>query len=205
MKGRLGLVALLAGLVGSVWLLHRLGPAFPTSALTEGPLEAALGAAARLAGLAIAYWLVASTLIYAMAVLAKLPLRWLTPLTWGPVRRLVEKAVASGLALTLSLPAGAGTVDPAYVPVAPITSAPSTTETIPDVGGVSDVVVKPGDNMWKLAEAHLERLTGEPVADQVIAPYWVKVIEANQDRIRSGNPDLIFPGEILVLPAWEPT
>ena len=203
MKGRLGLVALLASLVGSIWLLHRLAPALPLSALAEGPLELALGTAARLVGLAVAYWLIASTLIYAVAVLAKLPLRWLTPLTWAPVRRLVERAVASGLALSLSLPAGASTVAPGYVPVAPITSAP-TTESPAQIGQFSDVVIRPGDNMWKLAEAHLERLAGRPVADHEIAPYWVKVIEANRDRIRSGDPDLIFPGEVLVLPAWEP-
>jgi hypothetical protein len=40
----------------------------------------------------------------------------------------------------------------------------------------------------------------EPTAAE-ITPVWVEVIAANRDRLRSGDPDLIFPGEIVVLPA----
>jgi hypothetical protein len=31
--------------------------------------------------------------------------------------------------------------------------------------------------------------------------YWTRVLDANRGALRSGNPDLIFPGESVVLPA----
>jgi hypothetical protein len=33
-----------------------------------------------------------------------------------------------------------------------------------------------------------------------VAEYWAKVVEANRDRLESGDPDLIFPKEKVVLP-----
>lgn len=59
--------------------------------------------------------------------------------------------------------------------------------------GAASVVVERGDHLWKISERHLER--GLPVA-----PYWRKVIETNTSRLRSGDPDLIFPGEVIELP-----
>ena len=32
---------------------------------------------------------------------------------------------------------------------------------------------------------------------------WVEVVDANRSSIRSGDPDLIFPGEQVTLPAVE--
>jgi nucleoid-associated protein YgaU len=54
--------------------------------------------------------------------------------------------------------------------------------------------------MWSLAEDRLRMALGREPADHEIGPYWRKVVEENQDRIRSGDPDLIFPGEVLVMP-----
>jgi nucleoid-associated protein YgaU len=62
------------------------------------------------------------------------------------------------------------------------------------------VVVKPGDHMWSLAKARLRDSLGRLPTDAEISPYWRRVIEANQARIRSGDADLIFPGEVLILP-----
>jgi hypothetical protein len=64
-----------------------------------------------------------------------------------------------------------------------------------------EVEVQPGDNMWRLAESHLALTLGRPPSSSEVAPYWRRVVEANRGLIRSGNPDLIFPGEVLVLPA----
>lgn len=62
--------------------------------------------------------------------------------------------------------------------------------------------VVPGDSFWRIAavrvEAHLRRVP-EP---SEIATYWRALIAANEDRLAvPGNPDLIFPGDQLVLPA----
>ena len=58
--------------------------------------------------------------------------------------------------------------------------------------------------MWGLAEQRLSSVRGREVLDPEIAPYWTEVIAANLARIRSGDPDLIFPGEVLVLPPIDP-
>jgi hypothetical protein len=68
----------------------------------------------------------------------------------------------------------------------------------------TEVVVRAGDHMWALAERRLGILRGRSVSDSEIAPYWLEVVAANLATIRSGDPDLIFPGEVLVLPAVDP-
>ena len=48
---------------------------------------------------------------------------------------------------------------------------------------------------------HALRLVGAPPADREIGPYWLAVIAANQDRLPDpGNPNLLFPGDVIVLP-----
>jgi hypothetical protein len=241
MRRRLGLVIVLSALLAATYLLRALQPTFPVSALGGGSLEVALGAAARLVGLAIAYWLLASAVLYSLASLARLPraLRAISPFTWRPLRRLIDGGLASSVAIAMALPATA-TVAPGYVPVPASDPPPETTSTIlsiettrtPTTAVISPpvdilylpiepaavpvpvstadretvetehVVVMPGDNMWLLAERRLRGVLGREAGDHEVAPYWLAVIGANRDRIRSGDPDLIFPGEVLVLPAW---
>jgi nucleoid-associated protein YgaU len=62
-------------------------------------------------------------------------------------------------------------------------------------------VVKPGDNLWQIARAELIRARGtERPDDAEIAPYWRRVITANRATLRSGDPSLIFPGEVVAVP-----
>jgi nucleoid-associated protein YgaU len=77
---------------------------------------------------------------------------------------------------------------PDYLPIVLETGAPTT------------AVVEKGDHLWGISASHLEeRLTRAPNPAE-ITPYWREVIEVNRDRLRSGDPDLIFPGETVVLP-----
>ena len=63
------------------------------------------------------------------------------------------------------------------------------------------VTVRRGDHLWSLSQQHLERVLGRsPLGEHEIARYWVRVIEANRVTIRSGDPDLIYPGETIQLP-----
>ncbi len=62
------------------------------------------------------------------------------------------------------------------------------------------VVVK-GDNFWIIAESQLAAVTGGSPTNFQIASYWRQLVDANHSSIASGNPDLIYPGEQLVLPA----
>ncbi len=60
-----------------------------------------------------------------------------------------------------------------------------------------------GDNLWTIARDHLAKApsggSGEPT-NREVAEYWAKVVEANRDRLASGDPDLIYPGEEITLP-----
>jgi hypothetical protein len=56
-------------------------------------------------------------------------------------------------------------------------------------------VVVPGENLWTIAAARLG--TRRAAA---IAPYWRRVVERNRPTLRSGDPNLIYPGEVIALP-----
>jgi nucleoid-associated protein YgaU len=64
----------------------------------------------------------------------------------------------------------------------------------------STVVVKPGDHLWKISAYRLTGELGRDASDGEVWPYWRAVIETNVSRLRSGDPDLIYPGEVVELP-----
>lgn len=65
-------------------------------------------------------------------------------------------------------------------------------------------VVK-GDNLWTISARHLrDAHPDRTVASDEIAIYWRRVIELNTPSLASGDPNLIYPGEQIVLPALEP-
>ena len=78
----------------------------------------------------------------------------------------------------------------------PLLAAPTT----PDRSSYVVYTVQPGDDMWSIATAHLSRHRDKAPSVADIAALWMETIEINRDRIRSGNPDLIFPGEALLVP-----
>jgi len=59
--------------------------------------------------------------------------------------------------------------------------------------------VVPGDHMWHIAEKTLER-SGRIPSLESTAKYWRQLIAANQTTV-GADPNLIYPGQILVLPA----
>lgn len=74
------------------------------------------------------------------------------------------------------------------------------TPTTPTTTSTSYTVVS-GDNFWAIAKAHVQANLGHEPTNAEVANYWVKLIDANKANIRSGDPDLIFPGEVFTLPA----
>jgi nucleoid-associated protein YgaU len=64
----------------------------------------------------------------------------------------------------------------------------------------ASVVVQPGDHLWKISTEHLSHLLGRDPADAEIHPYWREVIVENVPELRSGDADLIYPGEVVRLP-----
>ena len=63
--------------------------------------------------------------------------------------------------------------------------------------------VQPGDNMWTITAAYLTEVLGQCPSNAQISEVWRAAMDLNRDSIRSRNVDLIFPGELLTLPAVE--
>jgi nucleoid-associated protein YgaU len=72
---------------------------------------------------------------------------------------------------------------------------------IANSGADTTVIVAKGDHLWKISGHHLHSVLGRPATNTEISPYWRRVVDTNRSNLRSGNPDLIYPGEIVTLPA----
>jgi hypothetical protein len=80
---------------------------------------------------------------------------------------------------------------------------PAPAPAAPDTADDDDVVVVEGDNLWTIAAARIARTSGRSPADipdAEVAPYWIRVCDENRARLASGDPNLIVPGERIVLP-----
>lgn len=68
----------------------------------------------------------------------------------------------------------------------------------------SSYTVVKGDNLWTISAAHLEATFPDRLTEaDEISVYWRRVIEVNTPNLTSGDPNLIYPGEVIVLPAIE--
>jgi len=102
-------------------------------------------------------------------------------------------AVSTALVLVGSVAAAEPAGPHGFVPVA-----------AGDAENPGAVVVEPGDHLWKISQAELARRLGRSVGPDEVALYWLSVIDANHDSLRSGDPDLIYPGEVITLPSPSP-
>lgn len=76
--------------------------------------------------------------------------------------------------------------------------APAAAPTVSAGGGAQERVVERGDNLWELTEAQLVATgTPDPTNAQIVDQLGV-VIDANTPPIV--DPDLIYPGQVVVLP-----
>lgn len=250
----LPLLGLLAAATAAVALLHALGDqpwarvetGEPSRWLAATPPVEALMAVLRLVGLALGWWLLATTTATATATLARAERlgRLVRPLTWAPARRAADRAVAAGVSVVLvasgvpswaneAAPPPPALSEPAAVDRAPAGDGerdgppdPGNADGPPDPGnadGPADVgtpaatadprsndesarthKVAVGESLWVIAAEDLAAHRGLPateLGEAAVAAHWRAVIEANADRLRSGDPDLVFPGEQLRLPA----
>ena len=90
-------------------------------------------------------------------------------------------------------------------PTAPAQAVPPTLPSPPSAPsptGTRHMVVS-GEHLWSIASNHLATGSGKDASDLTaadIAPYWSRVVELNRSRLRSGNPNLVYPGEVVDLP-----
>lgn len=92
--------------------------------------------------------------------------------------------------------------DHTMIPPAPLDHLRPTDPSPPPTAGTPDLhVVVPGDSFWRIAAQRVEAHLGRPPSAREVATYWKVLVEANADRLAvPGNPDLIFPGDEVVLP-----
>lgn len=103
--------------------------------------------------------------------------------------RIVEPGPPSGIATMRVIEAA--DVPPSETTSAPEAPMPSAQPT------VQTHLVAPGDHLWSIAEVHLAEHLGHQPNEAEVAPYWRDLIAANPQVT---NPDLIFPGQTLVVP-----
>lgn len=72
----------------------------------------------------------------------------------------------------------------------------------PDGARTGEHTVAPGESFWSIAED----VAGEGASLEAVTSVWVDLLAANADRlVEPGNPDLIVPGQVLVLPGSAPS
>jgi len=122
-----------------------------------------------------------------------------------PVRPLAVALVMASLLAAISRPRPAtATVAPPIVrladePVPDVVDAPVLEQTESDAPAGDVYVVEPGDSLWRIAGRTLARRTGTDPSNAEIARFWPSIFRANQSTIGE-NPNLIFPGQHLVIP-----
>ena len=91
------------------------------------------------------------------------------------------------------------TTPAAQFAAAQVGAAPGSSPAVPS----TNYTVQSGDNLWAIAEQHLAAEQGSSPAAAAHSAYWRRLVTANQPTLRSGDPNLIYPGEIITLPAIE--
>lgn len=76
---------------------------------------------------------------------------------------------------------------------------PEAADSVGPATALTHVVVS-GEHFWSIAERRLLDVLGGPASVAQITDYWVRLVRFNQASLRSGDPDLIHPGEVIVLP-----
>lgn len=192
-------------LVGSIPFLRTPGFDLPSWHLwlATTPPQDAIASLLRLVALGCTWWLLAGTGLHLAARLTRIPglvraTRWTTP---QAVRRLIDRAVALSFVATLAggsaALAGGG---PPPVPLPVVSPQPAPMPAAPPAQRPPDHhTVRAGDNLWSIAAGHLAD-RGITLSNGRIAPYWRDLVQENRATLRSGDPDLIFPGETVSLP-----
>jgi hypothetical protein len=65
----------------------------------------------------------------------------------------------------------------------------------------SEWIVRPGDNLWSIAEQTLAAAWDDSPGDRQVAGYWMTVIAVNRSRLpEPSDPSLLFAGDVILLP-----
>jgi hypothetical protein len=218
----IGAVVLLHRLGELSWL--RLPGSDLTGWLAVNPPVETIVALTRPFALVAAVWLLFTTVLYGAAHASGRPIATaVAKLTFPPARRLIDGAAVFGMsALIAAGPSPALAVEspvPHLVPESPTREEHASTsivalervgwlraaETTPVVEDTATAersptyTVRKGDSLWSIASGRLNESLDTPNRAE-LARYWRSVVALNAARLRSGDPDLIFPGEVIEFP-----
>jgi nucleoid-associated protein YgaU len=91
-------------------------------------------------------------------------------------------------------------VDPSPVPDSPTVSMSIAGAEAVEPPSTGTWVVEPGDSFWSIADEIVTDRLGRAPSDAEVAAYWSVLVAANADRLVTGDPDVIYPGQQLLLP-----
>ncbi len=81
------------------------------------------------------------------------------------------------------------------------TSPAAAPESVPAQADDETWTVAPGDSFWSIATDTLRDTRGGEPSDDEVLSYWHALLDANEDNLAvPGNPDLLFAGQVVVLP-----
>jgi hypothetical protein len=207
LRHHLGAPPLTSWADASTWYDH-LGPAAAVMACVR---LAAMVASAWLA-LATALQLVASVAdVHALRQIADLVSpRWLQRIGHGLASASLSAGLTLGTPPLVVAPVSVVQVQPAdetsgegIAVMRPLEAGAATTTTMTTTTtspAEEIVVVTPGSSCWSLAEQALVDRLGRPPSESEVRRLWALVVAANVERFSTGDPDLIFPGQQLLIP-----
>jgi outer membrane biosynthesis protein TonB len=111
----------------------------------------------------------------------------------GPRRESAAGSTASPGAIPATAPPAAPTRQEAPTSPQPVASSPA--DPGRNLGGKSSYVVRPGDCLWHIAAAVLPAGSDTQAIGDKVKELW----RMNEDRIGTGDPNLIYPGTELRL------
>jgi len=186
--------------VGSRGVIATSGP----GRLTTSPPEDLVVVVLRFAALGLSIHLAIAVLLASVTSGHRRLQALVVGLTLPPLRALVAWATLGVAAAS----AAASNPDPPPVAVmtlevaSPTPVIPTPVEAVsPAPRATPTYTVVAGDHFWAIAGRVLGRRLDRPPSASEVAAYWRRLIDANRDRlVHRGNPDLIYPGQVLVLP-----
>lgn len=98
-------------------------------------------------------------------------------------------------------PPPAGTTPVAFAPAAagvpPVPAPPAAPEI-----DLTTWIVEPGDSLWSIAEDVIASPAGSRPGERAVGRYWQRLVQVNRPHlVDPDNPDLLVPGQQLVVPS----
>lgn len=180
--------------------------------------------------LAVAAWLLLAATVQLFATVVRGPVATATAARLSPraMQRFVQGVAGASFAVGVAVVAPSAGLAPGGgepgtatleliepgVPVsehesrpAPFPPAPSSPPPSPPPA-VRSTTVAPGDSFWSIAESAMQddpQREGTEPSTAEIARYWLRLVNANRTiLVDPSNPDLIFRGQVVDLPAVSP-